>query len=69
MSSFEKENSRYRYIVTIVDVFSRNIGLEKMKTKDAISAREALKRAINRAGISPNNLISDNGTEFLWQVC
>jgi hypothetical protein len=24
-----------------------------MKTKDAISAREALKRAIDRAGISP----------------
>jgi hypothetical protein len=67
MSSYEKQNSRYRYIMTIVDVFSRNIWLEKMKTKDAISARETIKRAIDKAGISPNDLISDNGTEFLGE--
>ena len=51
----------------IVDVFSRKIWLEKLKTKDAISACDALKRAIDRAGISPNHLISDNGTEFLGE--
>ena len=65
MSSYEKENTHHRYIMTIVDVFSRKVWLEKLKTKDAISARDALKRAIDRAGISPNHLISDNGTEFL----
>ena len=53
--------------MTIVDVFSRKIWLEKLKTKDAISACDALKRAIDRAGISPNHLISDNGTEFLGE--
>ena len=57
-------NRNYRYILTIVDVFSRKVWVEKTKDKEASTIASAFNRAINRAGISPKYLISDRGTEF-----
>jgi len=64
MSKYVGYNTSYNWIFTCVDVFSRKVWLEKMTTKTAIKTRDAFKRIIERAGISPNNVLSDNGGEF-----
>lgn len=57
-------NKNFRYIVNVIDVFSRKLWLEPMKVKTSISTRNAFRKIIERAGVKPKYLISDNGTEF-----
>ena len=64
MNDIIRENKGWRYIVTVVDVFSRKVFLNKIKNKDAISARDAFAEIINQATITPKYLMSDNGTEW-----
>jgi len=66
MNLYEKTqlNNKYRYIMTVVDVFSRKVWLGKLRTKDAPSTAEAFAEIVKRAGVSPNHLLSDNGTEW-----
>lgn len=57
-------NNRYKYIVTIVDLFSRKTWLCKLTTKNPYKIRDAFVSVIARANVSPNHLLSDQGTEF-----
>lgn len=61
---FRAHNTGWRYIMTVIDIFSRKIWLQKLKKKDAQVNRTALASIVARAGITPNQLIADNGTEF-----
>jgi hypothetical protein len=56
-------NRGWRYIMTMVDIFSRKVFLTKLKTKDAIQTREALKEVID-ANTKPKYVLSDNGLEW-----
>ncbi len=47
-----------------VDVFSRQIFCEPLKSKDAETVRLAFKKIFKRAGLKPNVLETDKGTEF-----
>ena len=68
LNAYKKENKNYRYIMTVVDVFSRKVWLEKMTVKFSFTARDALKRVIKRAGVSPGHIISDGGSEFIGEA-
>jgi hypothetical protein len=57
-------NQFNRYIFTCVDVFSRKVWLEKLKKKDSESTMKVLDKIVKRAGIKPDTIMSDNGTEF-----
>ena len=65
-------NYQFRYIIDVVDAFSRRVWLEKMRVKSApVTAREFAK-ICERAGVYPSYLLSDNGGEFkdeLSQFC
>lgn len=67
MLYLSKSNYEYRYIINVVDVFSRKIWLEKIKHKTAKQISESFRKIIQRAEITPNNLMMDNGTEFKGQ--
>ena len=57
-------NYQFRYIIDVVDAFSRKVWLEKMRVKSApVTAREFAK-ICERAGLYPSYLLSDNGGEF-----
>ena len=62
---YATRNKNYKYILNVVDVFSRKIWLEPMKNKSSLLTKNAFQRIINRADVKPKYLISDNGTEFL----
>jgi hypothetical protein len=67
MLYLSKSNYDYRYIINVVDVFSRKIWLEKIKFKTSKQIAESFRKIINRAGIQPDHLMMDNGTEFKGQ--
>ncbi len=48
-----------------VDVFSRKIFCEKIKSKDAQTIRAAFKKIFAKAGLKPDILATDQGGEFL----
>jgi len=64
IGTYSTKNKNYSYIANIVDVFSRKLWLEPMKTKSSITTKNALNRIIERADVKPKYLISDNGGEF-----
>ena len=65
MSMYETKNKGFRYILTVVDVFSRKIFLGAIKVKEASVTSKALDKIIRKTTVSPKYLICDNGTEFL----
>ena len=64
VSRFGTRNKNNNFILNVIDVFSRKLWLEPMKTQTSLRTKNALMRIINRAGVSPKYLISDNGSEF-----
>jgi hypothetical protein len=63
MQKFSKQNSGYRYLAIFIDIFSKYIWVEPMKTKK----NEEMLRAINRVfgkGRKPLYLRTDQGNEY-----
>lgn len=56
--------NKFQYIFNCIDVFSRYVWLEAIKTKDAVAVTNALKNIVTKANISPDTILCDNGTEF-----
>ena len=63
MDSLSKENNGYKYILTVIDVFSKYAWVEPLKTKSGENLVKAFKKIL-RKGRKPEKLHSDKGTEF-----
>lgn len=64
MKYLAKSNYGYKYIVNVIDVFSRKIWIEAIKHKTALQVSLTLQKIIDRAGVACDHLMCDNGTEF-----
>lgn len=68
MKQFAKQNKWYKYILNVIDTFSKFVWSEPLKTKDGIEVTKAfeniIKRAINDNHNTPKLLHCDKGTEF-----
>ena len=53
-----------KYILVFIDVFSKMCYIELMKDKNGQTAYLALERIMKRLPVTPNHLITDDGTEF-----
>ena len=60
---YARENKGYKYILVVVDVFSRYAWARPLKTKTGVNVSEAL-QDIFQTGRTPRKLWSDRGTEF-----
>lgn len=70
MNQYTSQNKQYRYILTVIDFFSRKVFCEKLKTKDLESVKEALNVIISSSKTTPTMIICDNGSEFeLSEFC
>lgn len=67
MNEYIKSNRGWRYIMTVVDIFSRKVFLNKMKLKEAMNTRNTFNDIINRLDVTPKYLLSDNGNEWLGE--
>ena len=60
-----KSNRGYRYLLTVVDVFSKYAWVEPVKSKTGQDVTTAFEKILKRSqGRQPQNLQTDNGKEF-----
>jgi small nuclear ribonucleoprotein (snRNP)-like protein len=67
MNLYKTNNRGYRYIFTLVDIFSRNVFLLRLKNKDAQTLQTAFSEFLAKLNDKPKSLLLDNGTEFLGE--
>jgi len=58
------QNRRFRYVLTVVDVFSKHAWARPLRTKEAENVTAALEDIVLENGTAPQILQSDNGGEF-----
>jgi transposase InsO family protein len=63
MNKYHKSNEGYRWILIVVDVFSRKAAAVALKKKTADEATNALIEVIDKMG-KPLSITSDDGSEF-----
>ena len=63
MSHLVEENDEYRYLLTVIDVFSKQAWIKKLKKKDDKSITEAFNEIFTTR--KPVKLQTDKGKEFL----
>ena len=63
MSSYSKDNKGYKYLLTVIDVFSKYGWIVPKKNKKGLTTAEAFK-LILKEGRQPEKLWVDKGTEF-----
>ena len=64
MQEFENVNNGYRYILTVIDLYSRYAWAIPMINKTALETVKALQTIINESSKPPKKLWCDNGKEF-----
>jgi len=62
MSMFK--SGPYKFILVVVDVYSRMCWMEKLKGKTSSEVCEAFRRVMTRSGAKPARVMADNGGEF-----
>ena len=65
MQKLSKWNKGYKYMLTVIDVFSRVAWAEPIKNKSTKEMVPALERVKKHFGTSPLRVQTDQGTEFL----
>jgi hypothetical protein len=63
MIQFSRKNNGYKYLAVFIDIFSRYIWVEPMKTKTGGEMVQVLAR-IFKTGRKPLNIRTDRGTEY-----
>lgn len=66
MQAISSLNKRYKYILIVIDVFSRKAWAQPMKSKHSSTTVNAFKEILKRAdGRRPEKLQTDDGKEFV----
>jgi len=68
MQMFKYQNSHYRYIMTVIDVFSKFAFAVPIKSKKASETKAAFESIFKKFNRIPKKIHIDGGTEFLG-VC
>jgi len=63
MNQIKNYNQQYRYILTIVDEFSKYVILKELKNKEQNAVLKAFKEACEEYGY-PRSTVTDNGLEL-----
>lgn len=64
MQSFSRENHGARYLLTVIDVFSKYAWVMPLKEKTGVKVTEAFQKIITQSKRHPGKLWVDKGTEF-----
>ena len=65
MSSYSRSNKGYKYLLTVIDVFSKYGWIVPLKTKTGNEVAQAFRKLFLSG--SPSRLWTDKGTEFYNQ--
>ena len=61
---FARHNKNFRYILVVLDIFSRFAWARPLKNKSGVSVAKALEDIISESESKPHKVWSDRGTEF-----
>jgi transposase InsO family protein len=64
MIPYKNINEGYRYLLTVIDVFSRKAWARPLKSKTGVSVRTAFDNILQKEGRAPVKLQTDQGKEF-----
>ena len=64
LQRYWKDNHGYKYILAVVDIFSRKAYCVAMKNKDSVDVINALSKIIKMAGAPPHSISTDNDTAY-----
>jgi hypothetical protein len=64
LDAFSKVNSGYKYLLVVIDCFSKFAWVKKLKTKSGPEVAREFRAIFNESGRSCKNLQADKGTEF-----
>lgn len=64
MISYAEENKGFKYILTVINAFSKYVFAEPLKTKTGRDVTEAMSKILSSVNEKPRNLQTDQGTEF-----
>ena len=64
MDSYVTDNDGYKFIMCVIDVFSKFAFCVPLKNKTALSILNALKEIISKSGRTPEKIWTDQGAEF-----
>ena len=64
MQSYARENKGYRYMLTVIDIFSKYSWAIPVKKKTGEDVTAAMKSVLRESGRVPKNLHTDRGNEF-----
>lgn len=61
---YVRENKGFRYLMTVIDIFSKKAWAVALKTKSGIEVTKAFAAVLDKVKHSVKNLHTDQGTEF-----
>lgn len=64
MVNIAKENDNHKYILMVIDVFSKKLYSEPIKNKSGGTVTDAFKKILSKLSNPPSNLQTDEGKEF-----
>ena len=64
MTSLERYNSRVKYLLVVIDVYSRFVWVKKLRNKNAIHVGKKFQEIIHEENVIPKVIHSDKGGEF-----
>ena len=67
MSLYSRSNSGYKYLLSVIDVFSKYGWIVPLKTKTGKEFAMAFQGVFRSTNASPSRLWTDKGTEFYNQ--
>ena len=68
MMQYHKDNDDYKFVVMVMDVFSRYMWAVPLKTKQSIEISKALEKIFKDTGRKPRILFTDAGSEFVGRT-
>jgi len=64
MIPYAKENKNYKYLLTVINAFSKFAWAVPLKTKTGLEVEEAIKSILSGMKTIPSNIQTDDGKEF-----
>lgn len=64
MSTYSNENKEYKFLLTVIDIFSKYAWGVPLKTKNGPDVTAAMKSILEQSNRHPKNLHADQGKEF-----
>ena len=57
-------DQKFRFSLSFIDIYSKNVWVFSMKNKKAISITNAFQKILDESNCKPNKIWVDNGSEF-----